>query len=68
MDQDPAPGPSQALEKGEEDAEVNSEYEAEAKDHDQDEVVEEPIPEEKFIKISDFGCYLFGSEDENRRH
>jgi len=69
MDYDHAPGPSQALEKGEGDAEVNSEYEAEAEveGHDQDEVVEEPI-QEKFIKIGDFGCYPFGSEDENRRH
>ena len=71
MDRDPALGPSQALQEGEEDAEVNSEYEAEAEveDHDQDELVEEPIQEkEKLIKISDFGCYPFGSEDENRRH
>ena len=69
MDYDHAPGPSQALEKGEGDAGVNSEYEAEAEveGHDQDEVVEEPI-QEKFIKIGDFGCYPFGSEDENRRH
>jgi len=32
-------------------------------------VVEEPIQEEeKFINITDIGCYPFGSEDENRRH
>ena len=49
--------------------EVNSEYEVEAENHDQDEVAEEPIQEEeKFIKIADFGCYPFGRKDENRQH